>query len=310
MLPPQPDISVIVPTYDAVATIRAAIASIDAQSLRPREIVVVDDASRDGTPALLREAFGARPDVRLLLRERNGGPAAARNAAIAAASGAWLAFLDGDDAWLPHRLEMQWTLAAAHPDVALWCGAVVPLTDTAGPIASAPSDGPPFRDIPLSEFAVHNCVATSTVLARRAAVLAAGGFDPAFVGPEDYDLWMRMAARGRLVRIEYPLSRYRLVAGSLSMDDRRFLPQVLRVLDKGFGPGGALAAHVAQRQVSVATQYWNASWMAFNRGARVTALRYWWRAWRLDHRSPEGARRPWRRLLLRYLAGRREGGAG
>lgn len=300
-------VSVVVPAYNATATIREAIASVDAQTCRPLEILIVDDASADGTAALLREAYGTRQDIRLILFERNQGPAAARNAAIAGARGEWLAFLDGDDAWLPYRLEIQLQAAGIHPDVDLWCGAVVPLTRGAGPEARAPSVVPPWRDLPLAEFALHNAVATSTVLARRTALRAAGGFDPQFVGPEDYELWMRMAARGRLVRIEHPLSRYRLIVGSLSMDDRRFLPQVLRVLEKGFGPGGALTAHGDQRQVAVATQYWNASWMAFNRGARLAALRYWWRAWRLDHRSVEAGGRPWRRLLWRYLVGKREG---
>jgi hypothetical protein len=304
---PIANVTAIVPAYNAEHTILEAIASIDAQSVRPREIIVIDDASRDATPRLLQHHLGRRPDCRLILQERNTGPAAARNAAIAHAQTEWLAFLDGDDAWLPHRLSSQLALAARHPAVALWCGAVVPLVPSA---ASAPEpmppEGPPFRDIPLAEFAAHNAVATSTVLVRRAALLDVGGFDPQFVGPEDYDLWMRLAARQRLARIECPLSRYRLVVGSLSMDDRRFLPQVLRVLDKGFAPGGALCDLADRRAASVATQYWNASWMAFNRGARAAALQYWWAAYRMDHRSAEAASRPWWKLLARYVVGRPE----
>lgn len=312
MSAPLADVTAIVPAFNAEHTILEAIASIDAQDTRPREIIVVDDASRDATPHLLKQHLHNRPDCRVVLQERNAGPAVARNTGIALARTEWLAFLDGDDAWLPHRLSMQLALAAQHPDVALWCGAVVPLepgAPSAPPQLAAPAV-PPFRDIPLEEFAAHNAVATSTVLVRRAAIQDAGGFDPQFVGPEDYDLWMRLAARRRLARIEYPLSRYRLVVGSLSMDDRRFLPQVLRVLDKGFAPGGALGALAGRRAASVATQYWNASWMAFNRGARAAALRYWWAAYRLDHHSSEGASRPWWKLLARYMMGRREAAGG
>ena len=141
-------------------------------------------------------------------------------------------------------------------------------------------------------------------------LVAAGGFDTQFVGPEDYDLWMRLAQGHRLMRVASPLARYRLVPGSLSMDDRKFLPQVLRVLAKGFAPGGAIESFAHLRVASLATQYWNASWMAFNRGARGTALRYWWRAYRMDHSSAISAARPWGRLLLRYLAGSREVTAG
>jgi glycosyltransferase involved in cell wall biosynthesis len=301
---PNPTVSIIVPTYRAADTIGEAIASIDAQTSHDVEVIIVDDASPDNTAGIVENLIAGRAGYRLLRRACNGGPAGTRNIGIAAATGDWLAFLDGDDAWLPHRLSMQLRLAEREPDVALWCGAVIPLAPDCPP-KDVPDD-PPRRDLVLREFVYHNAVATSTVLVRRNAVARAGGFDPAFVGPEDYDLWMRIAAHERLVRIECPLSRYRLVAGSLSMDDRRFLPQVLRVLDKAFGEGGALSAFADARSAAVGTQYWNASWMAFNRGARGRALQYWLRAYRLDRRSPTAAIRPWWRLLARYVAGHRE----
>ncbi|MCE9613206.1 MAG: glycosyltransferase family 2 protein [Lentisphaerae bacterium] len=299
-----PLISVIVPAYNAAATIRDALASVEEQGRADAEVIVVDDASRDDTPRILQAEYAARPGYQILALARNAGPAAARNRAIQRARGTWLAFLDGDDAWLPDRLAVQLAVAERQPDVALWCGATVPLDDR--PVPTRAPGPPPQRDLPLREFVYHNVVATSTVLVRRAALVAVGGFDEQFIGPEDYDLWMRLAQHHRLVRFEAPLARYRLVPGSLSMDDRKFLPQVLRVLDKGFSPGGVLAHHIALRTSSVATQYWNASWMAFNRGARGVALQYWWQAYRLDHRSELGATRPWGRLLLRYLAGKPE----
>lgn len=300
----SPLISVIVPAYNAAATIREALASVAAQGRTDCEVIVVDDASRDETPRILQAEFAHRLGFRILRLGQNAGPAVARNRAIAEASGTWLAFLDGDDAWLPERLATQLALADVQPDVTLWCGDVVPLDNRPPP--TRPPAPPTLLELPPRSFVFHNAVATSTVLVRRAAVLAAGGFDAQFVGPEDYDLWMRLALHHRLVRIETPLARYRLVAGSLSMDDRQFLPQVLKVLDKGFGPGGVLGPYAHLRSASLATQYWNASWMAFHRGARGTALRFWWRAFALDHRSDVGAARPWWPLLARYLAGRRE----
>ncbi len=300
----QPFISVVIPAYNAAGTIREALASVEVQGRADLEVIVVDDASRDETPRILRDEVAGRAGYIVLPLARNGGPAGARNAGVARARGTWIAFLDGDDAWMPGRMALQLALAGKHPDVALWCGGTVPLMPNVSvPAVIAP---PTMRDLPLKEFVYHNAVATSTVLVRRAALAAVGGFDEQFVGPEDYDLWMRLARAHRLVRIEQPLSRYRLVPGSLSMDDRKFLPQVLRVLEKGFRAGGALAEFAGLREASVATQYWNASWMGFNRGARGLALRYWWRAYRMDHSSEVGAARPWGRLLLRYLAGRRE----
>jgi hypothetical protein len=135
-----------------------------------------------------------------------------------------------------------------------------------------------------------------------------GGFDEQFRGPEDYDLWLRIAARGRVMKIEAPLSRYRVVPGSLSRDERGFLPEVMRVLDKAFGERGVLAARPELRDVARSSQYWSASWMAFCSGSRWRAVNLWIRAYRLNHRTENRTCRRWWPLLLRYAAGRRAEG--
>jgi len=321
-----PRISVVVPAFNAEDTIRDAIASIEAQGVSPLQVIIVDDASGDRTRDVLADVTADRDGYRVIGRQSNGGPAAARNEGIEAARGEWLAFLDGDDAWLPNRLKMQLRLAHEHPDVTLWCGDVVGMRNAEDGIQRTEGGGPQengriheptnqridqstnplaaFRDIALEEFVNHNAVATSTVLVRRGAVEAVGGFDPQFVGPEDYDLWMRLAARYRLCRVEAPLSQYRHVPGSLSMDDRRFLPQVLRVLDKAFGEGGAFRPYMHLRDAALSNQLWNASWMAFNRGARITALRYWTRSYLLNRKAIRREERAWFALFIRYLFGR------
>jgi hypothetical protein len=162
----------------------------------------------------------------------------------------------------------------------------------------------PSRTLKLDDFIAGNPVATSTVLVRKSALESVRGFDASFMGPEDYDLWMRVAARFKMAQIDIPLAAYRSQSGSLSMDDRRFLPQVLRVLDKAFGPGGVLADRPRLRMVAEGNQYWNASWMAFNRGDRWVAIRYW--GWAYGRQVLSGYKTPraWWRLLVRYLMGR------
>jgi succinoglycan biosynthesis protein ExoO len=98
-------VSVIIPTYNVAATIRRAIASALAQTRPPLEILCVDDCSTDGTRALLEELAAQDQRVRVWQQPHNQGPSAARNRAIEAASGDWIAILDGDDAWRPQRLE-------------------------------------------------------------------------------------------------------------------------------------------------------------------------------------------------------------
>lgn len=99
-----PVVSVVIAAHDAAATIDAAIASAQAQTLREIEIIVVDDASRDDTPARVEARAGLDPRVQLVASTRNGGPGRARNAGLARARGAWVAVLDADDAFAPDRL--------------------------------------------------------------------------------------------------------------------------------------------------------------------------------------------------------------
>ena len=115
---------------------------------------------------------------------------------------------------------------------------------------------------------------------------------------------------GCIVHVSEPVSLYRQVTGSLSMDERKFLPQVLRVIEKAYGAGGALAGLSEWKNAALATQYQQASWMAFCRGARMTALRHWTIAVRHNLMGPKRIHKPWLRLLYRYVMGRQPDSAG
>lgn len=108
----HPEISFIVATYNAVPFVREAIGSALAQTGARIEVVVADDASSDGTPDIVAAMAAEDARITLIRRERNGGPSAARNAAMARASGDWLAILDGDDLIAPDRSRRLLDLAA------------------------------------------------------------------------------------------------------------------------------------------------------------------------------------------------------
>lgn len=255
-------------------------------------------------------------DLRILALLLNSGPAAARNRGIAEAKGEWIAFLDADDVWLPEKLEIQIRHARGRPAAALFCGQTMELREKVGDCGLKTVDcgksdveggevSLSAREVPvrLEDFALSNPVATSTVMVRKSVIAEVGGFDERFRGPEDYDLWMRIAAKHEVVKIEEPLARYREVAGSLSMDDRKFLPQVMGVLEKAFGVGGVFQSLPHWRKAAESNQYWSASWMAFSRSARSRAIVLWTKAYRLNRQSVKKADRKWLRLLLRYVAG-------
>lgn len=98
------EVSVIVPAYNARAFIARALESALVQTVTTIEVIVVDDASRDSTAEFVETAYHTDPRLRLLRLGENGGPARARNLAIAEAEGEWIAILDADDAWHPERL--------------------------------------------------------------------------------------------------------------------------------------------------------------------------------------------------------------
>ena len=174
-----------IPTFERPGACAEAVESALGQTLPPVEVLVCDDGSRDETP----ERFSAweREDarVRYLALPPGRRPAPARNAGVRAARGDWVAFLDDDDRWRPDKLAVQ----APHlsPGVVVASNAE---RSTGGAYFETPPD-------PAQILRV-NPVITSTAVAERSAVLAAGGFHeaPWARGVEDYALWLRLADRG------------------------------------------------------------------------------------------------------------------
>jgi GT2 family glycosyltransferase len=188
------DVTVVIPARNAVETLTATIASVAAQSVAPREVIVVDDGSDDGTGERAR-ACGVRT-----LRTPGGAVARARNAGIEAATGEWIALLDADDTWQPHLLATAQRVIAATPDAVACFLSAEPVDDAGRVIGHHPvPDGPIARAALLLGRVVPT---TSATLIGRDAALAAGGFDERFeraAGVEDLDLWFRLAATGTCV---------------------------------------------------------------------------------------------------------------
>ncbi len=199
-----PQISVVMPAYNSAGFVRRAIESVWAQSSPPLELIVVDDGSQDDTAAV-----AAGVDRRtVVIRQANGGPGAARNRGVREARGNWIAFIDADDAWRPHKLECQ-RPHMLRPEIDVVFSHVVdPLErDT------------PLGDITFDDLWRHNYVGLSTSVVRREAFERIGGFDEdrAVLGIEDYNLWLRMASRGaRFAFVQEELVEYTPAPGNLS----------------------------------------------------------------------------------------------
>jgi len=195
-------VSVVIPTFNRAAFLRAAVASVRAQTRPCAEIVIVDDGSTDDT-AQVSQSLG--PDVRYF-KQANAGPAAARNRGLREATGDWVAFLDTDDRWLPDKLALQIGVIERHPSVALVCADMAIEDETGTRLVDsnfalrglqdflAGLDGRPVPGAPALMLKV-NFINTSTVLARRDVLIEMNGFDPRLRYGEDLELWLRIAAR-------------------------------------------------------------------------------------------------------------------
>jgi glycosyltransferase involved in cell wall biosynthesis len=216
-------VSVVIPAYQARRTIAAAVLSAQAQRPAPREVVVVDDGSHDGTG----DVVAALPGVRLI-RQDNRGPAAARNRGLAACSQEWIGFLDADDRWKPGKLARQLDLLRRCPELAVVAcagtGAALPRTHRGRRLE------PGVRVAGHGELLFGCLFPTTSVLGRRALLTDLGGFDSTVDGAEDWDLWLRCARRTPIAVLEEPLVDYRDRAGSYSKNLPLVYAATLRVL--------------------------------------------------------------------------------
>ncbi len=214
----MPRVSVIVPAYNAADSLAETLASVKAQTYPDWEVIVADDCSDDRTGEIAAGFGGA---VAVVRATANGGPAAARNLAIAGSSGELVAFLDADDLWLPEYLEQQVSLFDASQAQSGDVGLVTCDARVLGPnglLAGTYADYIGAPALTLRQLIRSNTIFVSA-LSPRAVVDDAGGFAPEIFGAEDHDLWLRILELGyRLVANPRPLAIYRLSAGSVSAD--------------------------------------------------------------------------------------------
>jgi len=198
-----PTISVVMPCHNAAASVGAAIGSVLAQTYASVELVVVDDGSTDGSHEVL-QGFGSRI---VTIPQENRGPGPARNRGIAAASGELLAFLDADDYWRDDCLaRLCDALQASDADIA-YCG----WQNVGAPGGRGEPYIPPDyeaqdkveRFLAGCPWPIHAC------LLRTTQVRAVGGFNERWSTSMDYDLWLRLATRRRLVLVPEVLAFYR-----------------------------------------------------------------------------------------------------
>ncbi len=219
-------ISVVIPAYGRADLLQATLESVRAQTLQPAEIVVVDDGWRDDSVRAAALAAGARHVYRA-----NGGEPAARNTGIAAAREPWIALLDSDDLWEPTKLERQYAVVRARPELrAVFCDftyfdmrgphATTALADHAGYAASMPESIAPgvtlLRD--ASRGAAREMYLQSSTLLVARELARSLPYDETMRYCTDYDFALRLLARTAIACVTESLVAYRNMGDGLSAD--------------------------------------------------------------------------------------------
>ena len=225
-----PTVSVIIPAYNAAKFIGESLNSVFGQTFTSFEVIVINDGSLD-TEDLERE-LKRYPEGLRYIKHENRGAAAARNTGLRAAGGEFVAFLDADDTWLPSFLEKQIALLKRTNADLVYADALL--------TGESPLAGRTFMNMHPSHGDVtpHNLLAlkvtvlTSTVLARKAAILDVDLFDETLRRGQDFDLWLRMTKRGsRFAYQREVLAHHRIVASGLSGDITSQLKRSIAVLE-------------------------------------------------------------------------------
>ncbi len=223
-----PRVSVVITTYNYERFVAAAIESVLRQTVRPDEIVVVDDGSTDGTAAVV--ARYAAQGVRYI-RQANAGAGAARNRGIRETRGDLIAFLDADDRWLPDKLARQLAHLRRYPAAGLVTGGEwqvfgsgrAPVQVRRRPVRAA-------RLYP--RILIENIIGNpSLVLVRRACFVRLGGFDEGLPLGQDWEMWIRLARAYRVGVIDAPLIDFTQHWGSLTagkVEERHRSNQAIR----------------------------------------------------------------------------------
>ncbi|MEZ6057534.1 MAG: glycosyltransferase family A protein [Planctomycetaceae bacterium] len=221
----QPLVSVVIPSFNHARFVTEAVDSVLAQTNCRLEIIVVDDGSTDNTRDVLAPYSS---QIRYIYQENRGLPGA-RNTGIRAATGEWVAVLDSDDTWHPQKTERQLAAVAQHPEVDV-VGS--PGGDDPFP-ESLPLD-PPTAFVSVRDFLLITPMSASSTMIRRRCFDAVGLFDETLRSAEDRDMWLRLAAKFKVLQVKSPCWFYRVHEGQMSRNPQRMYDNFRTVLDKFF----------------------------------------------------------------------------
>lgn len=217
----EPTVSVIMVAYNAERFVREAIESILNQTYTDFELLIVDDASTDGSPAIFQEYERQDPRVRIYTQPHNSGIANARNIGLQLARGKYIAVMDADDVSLPKRLYKQVTYLESHPETGV-LGACAWVVDENGKCQGS-FDYPLTSNLIYWSLFFYDPIINPVVMFRTELARAVGGYRIEYSSLEDYDLWSRLSAITRIENLPDRLLLLRRHGNNITTKKRQFI---------------------------------------------------------------------------------------
>jgi len=210
-----PKVSVIIPTYNRADFIEDAIESVLCQTYKDFEIIIVDDGSTDNTKDVLQKYHNK---IRYIYKN-NGGEASARNAGIKNAQGAYIAFLDSDDLWLPERLKFGVHALDSDKDIGLFFSDCNRVFNGERADKTYFDDYKPYSGFIFRQLYIQDFIPTLTVISRKECFQQVGIFEEKLTLCTDYDMWLRISSCFKIDYIKIPLAILKSHSKSISREN-------------------------------------------------------------------------------------------
>lgn len=255
-------VSVVIPAYNAARTLKTTVQSVFEQTMQDFEIIIVDDGSKDNTVEAAQSIEDSRVKV---ISQPNGGASSARNTGIKVAEGEYVAFLDADDLWMPHKLERQLAVLTGEKDVNAVQSGVYYVNNDLEVLSICPCFE--SKDVLLETLLFQNLPGLmSTLIVKRSVFEKIGYLDTNLVILEDWELAIRLSRDCNLKSVEEPLALYRQFPGNRSKNLSIHIKPGYIVLDRLF-KDASLPVHIKKRKKLIySTFYTMLCGGAFNAG--------------------------------------------
>jgi glycosyltransferase involved in cell wall biosynthesis len=293
--PTGPLVSVVMATYNRERYLGLAVRSVIAQTFTDWELIVIDDGSVDGTPALM-EPLLADPRIRYE-RQENKGQASARNRGLKAARGEFVCFMDSDNLWLADKLRRQVELMKSHPDVDVLYGENDIIDEEGRVQPSTPMRR--YSGHITEQLLIDNFVTFNTAMVRRHRLLECGGLDERIRRADDYDLWLRLSVRCKFLHVPEVWAQYRVMADQISSNKEGRFASNAAIIEQFMAANPQLVSPAMVRGTWCRFYTRRGRWRA-SVGRRREALQDYLQALRFGPFS----RHPWRALARLAITGR------